>query len=92
MLVVHYKTVRELIASGTLRAGKIGWSYLILTKDLERYLEIRASLKETPRGRRSVHGFRDALAQTMRQHWGREANPPPPLRPLQPVPRRKRIG
>ncbi len=39
LMKVHPKTVKELIGSGALPAGKIGRAYVLLTKDVMNYIE-----------------------------------------------------
>jgi excisionase family DNA binding protein len=39
LLKVHPKTVLDLIDKGALRAAKIGRSYVMMTKDVEGYIE-----------------------------------------------------
>ncbi len=39
LMKVHPKTVKDLISSGALPAGKIGRAYVLMTKDVMNYIE-----------------------------------------------------
>lgn len=39
LMKVHPKTVLELIGCGAIRAAKIGRSYVMMTKDIQTYIE-----------------------------------------------------
>lgn len=60
MLKVHPKTVQDLISAGAIPAAKVGRAYVMLTRDVLRYIEARIVAQTAERMRRPTKARQQA--------------------------------